>query len=131
MGKPIIEKRDLKSLTVFSLYSFIQHSKEQGNIGEDTNIIFTTSFGIVSASRIVSGPFKEEKLTNENYSRFAMQTTVSNTNKFLAANENEDILDTQSSIILEDVTIQNGNYTTNMPTMILFSEDILGLSFGS
>lgn len=131
MAKLFFDKRDLKAITAITLFSLIETSKKEGHIGENDKIIFFTSFGIISAAKIVIGSFDgDEPLTNENYLRFVMQTTLSNTNEILKENKNEDILDYQTSFILEDVTITQGNTTSNVPSMILFAEEIAALSFG-
>lgn len=125
-----MEKRDLKAITTLTLFSSVENAKQDGRIGLNDKIIFVTSFGLVTASKVISGKFNEDALTNENYGRFTLQTVVNLAQEYLLENNNGDILDTQTAFVLEDVSIVNGNNTTNLPIMILFADEIAGLSFG-
>ncbi|MES1047245.1 hypothetical protein FOA22_22590 [Heyndrickxia oleronia] len=128
MTKNFLEKRDLKALTTLSLYASLENDQINKN-----NIIFVTNFGLVFAKKVLSPKFEEETLTPENYSRFIMQSTVNNTSEVIKENNNEDILDDLTSFVLEDVQIKsfNNDQVTNLTTMILFSDSILGLTFGN
>lgn len=121
---------NLKTLSALSLYTLIETQKEIGTIDKNDKIIFFTSFGIVSALRVITSPFSEETLTNENFPEFALQTALDNAKKLLKENDQNEVLYTQNALILQDVTIVNGSTNYNLPIMILFSDDILGLSFG-
>ncbi|WP_214484544.1 hypothetical protein [Bacillus sp. SM2101] len=131
MPKSFLEKRDLKALTTLSLFNAIEIAKKDKHISNDDGLIFFTSFGIVTAANIVISPFEDEALNNENFARFIMQSSKEHAAKHLVEHGNDDILDTKTAFILEDVTISAGNTTSDLSIMILFSEDIAGISFGN
>ncbi|WP_272033074.1 hypothetical protein [Oceanobacillus kimchii] len=132
MTKSFLEKRDLKSLTVLSALAAIQQlNKDLEDDNKRNNIVFFTSFGSVMAKDIVSSDFNEDELTKENYQRFISQTSVSNAKEALIEHGNEDVLLNQTAFVLTDVQVKSHGDPYNIPSMILFSDQIVGVSFGN
>lgn len=121
------EKRDLKALQVLSLYTHIESVNKEHN--NSLKIGFITHFGIVRANSILKSGFEDESLNQSNYLKFMFQTSVTHSKELLREQNNEDVLKDQTAFILEDVTINSHDSIrkTNLPLMILFSQDIVGL----
>lgn len=133
MSKSMFEKNDFKGVTTLSLLSTIQTMNEENPTNTPNKVLIITSFGIIQAEEIVEpGEFEDETITDDNFGKFIMQTTLNSRNNLLKEYDNGALLDQQTSFILKDVTLRPFNSTnkTKLPIMLLFSEDIVGLTFG-
>lgn len=126
---PEITKRDLKALTVLGLESALRANDPDKN----NKIIFITSFGYIVPEKIVFNQSEPEELNKDNIASFTIFRADQSAKDILEKNGNEDALDEQASFILENVQIKhfNSNSISNFPNMILFSDQIVGLSFGN
>nr|WP_309099065.1 hypothetical protein [Fredinandcohnia onubensis] len=134
MSKSFFEKRDVKALTSLCVYSAVEVSNESNDDSTKQNkIIFLTSFGFVIPEKILPTNFEEVELTPENFSRFVAQSAIKNTKEALEEHQNEDVLLENTSFILENVEIKpySSQQTSKLANMILFSDQIVGLSFGN
>lgn len=134
MSKSFAEKRDLKALTVLGMMSAVEVSNENiTDKNKDNKLIILTSFGYVIPEKIIPKHELPEELNEENYPTFITSSATEGVKNMLKENNNEDVLDTQTSFVLERVQIKpfNSNVTHNLQSMILFSDQIVGLSFGN
>lgn len=134
MSKSFAEKRDLKALAVLGMTTAVEVSNENNkDEHEDNKLIILTTFGYIIPEKIVPKHEIPDELNSENYPTFITSTAVEGVKNMLIKNKNEDVLDTQSVFVLEGVQIKpfNSNLTHNLPSMLLFSDQIVGLSFGN
>lgn len=127
-----IKKRDLKALTVLGIKSAVDVSNEN-NGNKSNKVIFITSFGYVVSEKILFKDMELDELNNDNIGPFMISNAAKNARDMLKENGNEDVLNDQTSFVLENVQIKpfNGDLPSNLPSMILFSDQIVGLSLGS
>lgn len=132
MSKSIFEKNDLKGITLFSLHALIESQNEQDDAEKKNKLIIVTSFGFIEADRLLPNKFEKEAVTSDNIATSTLQMLVSSRNKQLEEKGNEEVFNNQTSFILENVRIIpfSGGNPTNLPTMILFSDQVVGLTFG-
>lgn len=124
-----LKKNDFKALTTLPIYSLAKSINEKGE--GDNKIIFVTSFGFVIARSVIGTKNIEEPTNEEDNMRFLFQSALKTRDEFMKENDNLNLLKENTSFILEDVQIKNYEGTvTNLPTMILFSDAIQGLTIG-
>lgn len=128
---------DLKALTFTSfseIVNFMKSSKDPV-IGPNTSIVLLTNFGIVQGTQM------EFNATEDDSVNAVMNVIISNTfdlrNKHISKLENQNeqlkIINDCRSIVLKDVTITtyvNPDSKINLGQLILFSDQIVGMSFG-
>lgn len=132
--KKITRKNDFKALTTLSLLSLIYQINSSEDLSEekDLKIIFMTSFGTISASKIV--PLVEDSddnLDEENHLARMVKKTLINRNVHLIENGNVSIIEKNTSFVLHDVVIKTfNNDEMILDTFVLFSDSIQGISLG-
>lgn len=130
MSKTFSQKRDLKALSTLGVDAAVQVANENGG---NNKVIFVTSFGLVIPEKILAKEIDPDDVNGDNLQPFTIFNALKNTKDLLAENQNDDILDEQTAFVLENVEIRpfgsSGN--TYLGSMILFSDQIVGLSMGS
>lgn len=132
--KKITRKNDFKALTTLSLSTLVYqlNSSEDLSVENDLKIIFMTSFGLISATKIV--PLVEDSndnLSEENHLARMVKKTLINRNVHLIENGNAPILEKNTSFVLHDVVIKTyNNDELILDTFVLFSDSIQGISLG-
>ncbi|MFI2132869.1 hypothetical protein ACH434_22915 [Lysinibacillus fusiformis] len=130
MNNDFFKKNDFKALTTLSIYSLANSINEKAE-EEKNNIIFITSFGFVIARSLIGTKNIEKPKDNEDNIRFLFQSALKTRDEFMKESDNDNLLKENTSFILEDVQIRSYDGTvTNLPTMILFSDVIQGLTIG-
>lgn len=134
MSYSMYDKKDFKGITTLAISSIVETLKETSTSERKDMIIFMTSFGIIQAEEILQRDydFSEEKDEEKIFPDYIFQIALNSRDDLLKEHENEDLLLEQTSFILKNVQIrpfgQGG--TTNLPIMILFSSDIIGITLG-
>lgn len=134
MSISIFEKNDYKGITALAVYNMIATLNEDDESGKKNNILFMTSFGIVQAEEILprDDDFNEETDKDKIFPDYTLQIALNSRDAMLKEYNNEELLLQNTAFILKNVSIRRAGSdgTTNVPIMILFSEDIIGLSLG-
>lgn len=137
--KLLDNRTDLKSLTFQCLSTALDilKSDEIGNISidSDTNVIVVTNFGTVEGTLIDSS--KSTDNPNKNFVNNLLAEVFEARNGRIIQLENENdqfrLINDTDSLTLENVTITpyaNSNNKFNLGELILFSDQIVGLSIG-
>ncbi|AYB39708.1 hypothetical protein [Brevibacillus laterosporus] len=138
---------DLKIQTLTLFNSAIETMKSEGiagiSLGSDTNVLIITNFGIVSGDikqiRVQENSDESEK-PGQIVFKMLIETLVKSRNTFLSkeedliGHENVRAINDSSFVILENVTVtpfSNPNMKTHLESMILFSDQISGISYGA
>lgn len=134
MSNSMFNKSDFKGITALSISSIIETLKETSTSERKDNIIFMTSFGIIQAEEILKRDYDFSEETDEEkiFPDYFFQIALNSRDEMLKEHQNEELLLQQTSFILKNVQIRpfGGNGTTNLPIMILFSSDIIGITLG-
>lgn len=132
--KKITKKNDFKALTALSLGTLVERINSS-DILKDENfkkIIFVTTFGLISATKIV--PLIEDfadNLDKEDHLARLVKNELINRNVRLIENGNAQILENNTSFVLQDVVIKSpNNNEIILDTFVLFSDSIQGIFFG-
>lgn len=94
-------------------------------------IIFVTSFGLISATKVIHLiEDSTDNLNDENYLARMVKNTLINRNVHLIENGNALILENNTSFVLHDVVIKTfNNDEIILDTFVLFSDSIQDISF--
>lgn len=134
MSHSMFDKKDYKGITTLVVSSIVETLKEASPTEQKNKIIFITSTGIIQAEEILTRDrdFSEETDEEKIFPDYLFQIALNNRDDLLKEHENENLLLEQTSLILKNVQIrpigQGG--ITNLPIMILFSSDIIGITLG-
>lgn len=134
MSKSIFETNDLKGITTVSVYSMIETLAQQETAGKRNSIIFLTSSATIQAEEILrrDDDFSEESNDEKVFPDYALQIALNSRDETLKEYKNDQLLSQQTTFILKNVKIRpfGVHGVTNLPIMLLFSGDIIGLAFG-
>jgi hypothetical protein len=132
MTKTLFERNDLKAATLLALYPVVE-AQQQTEDDKTNKLVIVTQFGLVIAEKLLPNKFEDEKVNAENFLKFALQTSIKHRNEYLEEKANEEIFNNQTtSFLLENVKIKPfaSDQFTNLQSMILFSDQIVGLTIG-
>lgn len=130
---------DLKAFTFECFSTAIEILKsgeiEGISIGENTSVLILTDIGLVEGTIMMKNPANTNP--NERFAHFVMTNTINAFNEQLDKIKSENsalsIINNSDSIILKNVVItpySNPGSKINLATLILFTDKILGISFG-
>ena len=96
-------------------------------------LLLLTPAGLISGDY---SPHTEQKTNGTDIAQndipiMMQHALISQAIKQVEEDETERVFDETCAIILTDVTITNGNTNTKMPTLLVFADQIIGVSFGN
>ncbi|UNT55799.1 hypothetical protein [Lysinibacillus capsici] len=132
MTKSIFQTQDFKAITTASVLALTKAFNEADDQRKKDKVIFVTSFGYVIAESIENTTDIEEPKNPDDIAMHALQDTIKNRNEILSEFDNQEILNSNTSLLLKNVQIKTyDGHTSNLPVMLLFSDSIQGLTFGN
>jgi hypothetical protein len=133
----LTERADLKALTANAFANVIENIKngkiEEISMDSNTEIFFFTHFGLVSGSLYIPPEENDEFDPVYFLHKVIFKTRDSLLSSYIEKSVKR-LTNDSSFILLKDVTIKpyaNPDAPYNLPYFLLYSDAILGISFGS
>jgi|GEM_PF-1378407 len=138
---------DLRYHTLTMLNSGIESLKSKENneisISDDTRVFIMTNFGLIAADIKelgVSDNSSENVKPGQKLFQLMLEALLNSRNNYLSEQEeligqgNLRVINDSSFVVLENVTVipfANPNTKSNLDSLILFTDQIVGISFGT
>ncbi len=109
-----------------SLKKYITINFSKVELNDNEQFIVVTSAGVASGKPLLNG----ENALLPNYAQFLVDT-VHEYRSNNGISEDEPLCGDDGFIVLTDVTLNASNLITHMPYLIVFTDQIVGISIGS